>query len=188
MVDVLRRLPSPLFTSADAAKFVPNDNVFLFRVLRKGYARKITNKVYWNVLFSDNPPSVEQVACFARQPSYISCEWGLNYHGILLQSPTVCTAITLHPSVGKRNRIEYGGSFIEYSRIAEKLYLPEEILNMDNMLMATPEKALIDSVYLRRQVPFADELETDILDREKLARIAEVYPPRVRKALERLAK
>ena len=188
MVDVLRRLPSPLFTSADAAKFVPNDNVFLFRVLRKGYARKITNKVYWNVLFSDNPPSVEQVACFARQPSYISCEWGLNYHGILLQSPTVCTAITLHPSVGKRNRISYGGSVIEYSRIAEKLYLPEEILNMGNMLMATPEKALLDSVYLRRQVPFADELETDIIDREKLVRIAEVYPPRVWKGLERLAK
>jgi len=104
MVDVLRKMPSPLFTSADAAKLVPNDNVFLFRASRKGYVKKIANKVYWNVLFSEKPPSVEQVACFARQPSYVSCEWALNYHGVLLQSPTVCTAITLHPGIGKIGR------------------------------------------------------------------------------------
>lgn len=186
MVDVLRKMPSPLFTSADAAKLVPNDNVFLFRASRKGYVQKITNKVYWNVLFSDKPPSVEQVACFARQPSYVSCEWALNYHGVLLQAPTVCTAITLHPGIGSRNRIEYGDYVIEYSRIAERLYRPEQILNMDNMLMATPEKALLDSVYLRKQVPFADELEIDILNMKKLAVIASIYPTRVRKALEGL--
>jgi hypothetical protein len=186
MADVLRQLPSPIFTSTDTAKLVGNENVFLFRASRKGYVRRITNKVYWNALFSDKPPSVEQVACLARQPSYISCEWALNYHGILLQAPVVCTAITLHPGIGKRNRIEYGGHVIEYSRIAERLYLPEEILNMDNMLMATPEKALLDSVYLRKRVPFADELETERLDKGKLEKLASLYPKRMRKAMEAL--
>lgn len=185
-VDVLRQLPSPLFTTADAAKLVPHDNIFLFRASRKGYVKKITNKVYWNVLFSDRPPSVEQVACFARRPSYISCEWALNFHGILLQAPVVCTAITLHPGIGKRNRIDYGAYVIEYSRIAERLYLPEEILTLENMLMATPEKAFLDAVYLRGLVPFADELETDILDMKKLAELTALYPVRVRKVLDRL--
>jgi predicted transcriptional regulator of viral defense system len=185
-VDILRQLPSPLFTSADASKLVSNDNVFLFRASRKGYVKRIANRVYWNVLFSSVPPTVEQVACFARQPSYISCEWALNYHGILLQAPTVCTAITLHPGIGKRNRITYGGYVIEYSRIAEKLYLSEEVLRVDDVLMATIEKALLDTVYLRRQLPFADELETDVLDRAKLMRIAVLYPLRVRTAVKDL--
>jgi predicted transcriptional regulator of viral defense system len=181
-VDVLKQLPSPLFTAADAWKLVPHDNMFLFRASRKGYVRRIANRVYWNVLFSVAPPTVEQVACFARQPSYISCEWALNYHGVLLQTPTVCTAITLHPGIGKRNRVAYGGYLIEYSRIAERLYLPDEILRFDGVLMATIEKALVDAVYLRRQVPFADELETDLLDRSKLVRIAAFYPTRVQRA------
>ena len=126
---------------------------------------------------------MEQVACFVRQPSYISCEWALNYHGILLQSPKVCTAITLHSGIGKRNRISYGGYVIEYSRIAEKRYLPEEILNLGNASMASPEKAFLDAVYLRRRLPFADELEKDILDTEKLAKVAVFYPGRVRRTV-----
>jgi len=178
---VLRQLPSPLFTSADVAKLVPHENVFLFRASQKGYVRKIANRIYVNTLFSEKSPTVEQVACFVRQPSYISCEWALNYHGILLQAPKVCTAITLHPGIGKRNRISYGGYVIEYSRVAERLYLPEEILNLGNVLMATPEKAFLDAVYLRKRVPFADELEKDILDMEKLAKIAVFYPGRVQK-------
>ena len=185
-VDVLRRLPSPLFTSADAAKLIPHENVFLFRASKKGYVKRIANRVYWNALFSRTPPTVEEVACFARQPSYISCEWALNYHGILLQTPTVCTAITLHPGIGKRNRVAYGEHVIEYSKIAEALYLPEEILRLDNVLMATPEKALLDAAYLRRHVPFADELEKDLLDRKKLAKIAALYPAHVRRAVEDL--
>ena len=180
-VDVLRQLPSPLFTSADVVKLVHHENVFLFRASQKGYVRKIANRIYVNTLFSEKSPTVEQVACFVRQPSYISCEWALNYHGILLQAPRVCTAITLHPGIGKRNRISYGQYVIEYSRIAEKLYLPEEILNLGNVLMATPEKAFLDAVYLRKRVPFADELEKDILDAEKLAKIAVFYPGRVQR-------
>jgi predicted transcriptional regulator of viral defense system len=183
-VDVLRQLPSPLFTSADVAKLVAHDNVFLHRASRKGYVSRIANRIYWNVLFSEKSPTVEQVACFARQPSYVSCEWALNFHGILLQVPTVCAAITLHAGIGKRNRIQYGDYIIEYSRIAEKLYLPEEILNLDAVLMATPEKALLDSLYLRNRMPFADELETEILNRAKLARIAALYPGRVKRATE----
>jgi len=182
-VDVLRELPSPLFSTTDAAKLVPDDNVFLFRASKKGYVRKIANKVYWNMLFSKEPPTVEKVACFTRQPSYISCEWALNHHGVLLQAPRVCTAITLHPGIGQRNRIEFGGYVIEYSRIAERLYLPEEILNLDGVLMATPEKALLDAAHLRHKIPFADELETDNLNRQKLTNLATLYPKTVQKLI-----
>ncbi|MCX5810939.1 MAG: hypothetical protein NT178_00100 [Proteobacteria bacterium] len=118
-----------------------------------------------------------------RQPSYISCEWALNYHGILLQVPQVCTAVTLHSGTGNRNRIKYCGYVIEYSRIAEKLYLPGEVLNLNGVLMATTEKALLDAAYLRHHVPFADELEMDNINREKLKILATLYPKIVQKSI-----
>jgi hypothetical protein len=184
MTDVLRKLPVPLFSTADLAKFVGNGNVFLFRAGRKGYVRKIANRIYWNNLFSPTPPPVEQVACFARQPSYISGEWALNYHGVLLQAPTVCTAVTLHGATGRRNTIGYAGYVIEYSRIREPLYLPEQILPMDGFLMATPEKALLDTLYLRHRLPFADELELGALNRANLEALASLFPARVARHLE----
>lgn len=184
MTDVLRHLPVPLFTSSDVTKFVANANVFLFRAGRKGYVQKITNRIYWNVLFYPQAPAVEQVACFARQPSYISGEWALNHHGVLLQSPTVCTAVSLHGAVGRRNRISFAGCIIEYSRIKAELYLPDEIYSHDGFLLATPEKALLDTIYLRRRLPFADELEIDVLNQKKLAALAARYPAVVGRRLK----
>jgi predicted transcriptional regulator of viral defense system len=185
MGNVLRKLPTPLFRTADAAKLVTDDNMFLYRALRAGYLKKICNGVYWNLLFHPDPPKVEQVACFARQPSYISCEWALNYHGLLLQVPRVCTAVTLHPGSGKRNRISYEGYVIEYSRLKATLYLPEEILAQDSILMATAEKALLDAAYLRHVIPFADELERDPLDWGRLSRLLPLYPGSVQQIVQR---
>lgn len=186
MIEVLRLLPAPLFTTADVAKFVSDDNVFLFRAGRKGYVRKLANRIYWNVLFSPQPPSVERVACFARRPSYISGEWALNHHGVLLQVPTVCLAVTLHDAIGRRNSILYSGYTIEYSRIQERLYLPDQILNRDGVLMATPEKAFLDTLYLRQRLPVVDELELDELDRGRLWALASLYPGAVIRQVERL--
>jgi len=182
--DILRSLAEPLFRTADLAKLTPDANMFLYRATKKRYVKRIANRVYWNALFHPSPPLVEQVACYVRQPSYISCEWALHAHGILLQRPQVCTAITLHSAVGKAKRIPYEGYLIEYSRITERLYLLEEIQNQDGILMATPEKALLDAVYLRRQAPFQDELEWEDLDKTKLEMLLAVYPPRVRIRME----
>lgn len=185
MADVLRELPVPLFRTADAVKLASDDNMFLYRASRSGYLKRICNGVYWNLLFHPEPPKVEQVACFARQPSYITCEWALNYHGLLLQVPQVCTAITLHPGTGKRNRVRYEGFVIEYSRLKETLYLPEEILVQDGILMATAEKALLDAAYLRHKIPFADEMEKDLLDAGRLNRLTLKFPVSVQRMINR---
>src|SRR5665647_1551976 len=75
---------------ADVEKFTGNANVFLTRALQNGLVERIARGVYVNA-FLKNRPAIEEVACFLRTPSYISCEWALNHHGILLQSPVVCT-------------------------------------------------------------------------------------------------
>ena len=183
-VDVLRRLPSPLFTSADAAKLIPHENVFLFRASKKGYVKRIANRVYWNALFSRTPPTVEEVACFARQPSYISCEWALNYHGIIIQSPTVCTVLTLSTAVGEARRLVWQGVGIEFSRIADRLFTGYTM--QDGFTIATPEKALLDTIYLRNGLPVRDELELDVLDPLLVRKMADDFPKRVRDEVRKL--
>lgn len=180
-VDILRTLPS-LFTLADISKFSNAPNVFLNRAIKNGYVSKVANKLYINRLFGPGTPAIEQIACAARQPAYVSCEWALNYHGILLQSPFVCTAITLSPTVGERNKIKFGGNTIEYSRISEGLFWGFDLI--DGFNMAKPEKALLDAIYLRRSIPFIDELELDNIDLTKLAGLSEKYPPGVQKTVE----
>lgn len=180
-VDILKALPS-LFTLADISKFSNNPNVFLNRAIKNGYVEKAANKLYINLLFGQSPkPGIEQIACAARQPAYVSCEWALNYHGVLLQSPIVCTAITLSPTVGERNKLKYGGNIIEYSKISEGLFWGFDLI--DGFNMARPEKALLDAIYLRRRIPFMDELEVDKLDLKQLVGLAGKYPVGVQKAV-----
>ncbi len=175
---VMERLPR-LFTYADAGQLTGNANVFLTRALKAGYVTRLAKGSYFNALiFRNEPPTVEEVACFARRPTYVSCEWAMNYHGLLLQVPLTCTAITLHSTYGARNRISYGNRVIEYSSIADKLFFGFD--TKDGTSIATAEKALLDAVYLRKYVPFSDELETDILDPAKLKEMAAPFPSTTR--------
>lgn len=181
-IEVLRTLPI-LFKYAEVAKFVSNPNVFLTRALKLGYVTRLMKGAYLN-LFKGEFPEVEEVASFLRWPSYVSCEWALNYHGLILQSPLICTVITLSGSVGVRNRVVYQGITIEYSGIAESLFWGFKKVNGFNM--ATPEKALIDTVYLRKYIPFPDELETYNLDMKELKKIVQRYPGSTQKLVERI--
>lgn len=181
-VEILRQLPH-LIHYADVGKYTANANVFLTRAQGKGFVMRVTRGVYVNRL-REPAPSVDEVACFLRTPSYISCEWALNRHGVLLQSPLVCTVLTLEASVGASRNIRFGGVTIEFSRIAPRLFNGFE--TKDGFNIALPEKALLDAIHLRRCVPFADELEPDRLDRNRLMELATAFPAVVRKRLMQL--
>lgn len=179
-VNILRQLPN-LFHYADVEKFTGNANVFLTRALAKGFVERVTRGVYINRL-REGEPSVEEVACFPRTPSYISCEWALNRHGLILQSPVVCTVLTLDTAVGAARNIRFGGITIEFSRIAPRLFNGFE--TRDGFNMALPEKALLDTIYLRQHIPFADELDLDNIQKDKLMSLSDLFPAIVRKRLE----
>ena len=179
-VNILRQLPN-LFHYADVEKFTGNANVFLTRALAKGFVERVTRGVYINRR-REGEPSVEEVACFLRTPSYISCEWALNRHGLILQSPVVCTVLTLDTAVGAARNIRFGGITIEFSRIAPRLFNGFETRNGFNM--ALQEKALLDTIYLRQHIPFADELDLDNIQKDKLMSLSELFPAIVRKRLE----
>ena len=183
-VSILMQLPH-LFRHADVGKFTGNANVFLTRAQAKGLVQRVMRGVYINLL-REPAPAIEEVACFLRTPSYISCEWALNRHGILLQSPVVCTVLTLDTAVGASRNIRFGGVTIEFSRISSRLFNCFE--TKDGFNLAVPEKALLDTIHLRKRIPFEDELELDNIDHEQLTTLARDFPAVVRRRLEDLFK
>jgi len=109
----------------------------------------------------------------------------LNYHGISLQSPVVCTVVTLSTSVGKKRNIQYQGSTIEFSRISPALFSGFDYV--DRFYMASPEKAILDTLYYRGIIPAQDELEMDRVDFKLLLKMARKYPQSVSRSLLRLS-
>ena len=83
-----------------------------------------------------------KIANFLYQPSYISLETAINYWGILSQFPFEMTSIALKKSVTKK----YDGKVYVYSHISSKYY--GMFTKKDGMLIALPEKALFDQIYL----------------------------------------
>jgi predicted transcriptional regulator of viral defense system len=181
-VSILRQLPQ-LFRYADVEKFTGNANVFLTRALSKGFVERVSRGVYINAM-RDGKPAIEEVACFLRTPSYISCEWALNRHGIIIQAPFVCTVITLDTAVGRSRNIEFGGVTIEFSRIASRLFSGFEM--RDGFNLALPEKALLDAIYLRKHIPFPDELDLEQINKDKALQMAEPFPAIVKRRLEEI--
>jgi hypothetical protein len=175
----LKLLPG-LFRKQDVEKITPHAGMFLSRALQRGLIHRLTRGNYINA-FLYGFPTVEEVACFLKPPAYISCEWALNYHGISLQSPMTCTVVTLSGSVGKKRNITYQGNAIEFSRISPSLFFGFNY--QDRYYMASPEKAILDTLYYRKTIPAQDEIELDRVDMEFLLETAKRYPSSVSRSL-----
>jgi len=175
----LKRLPH-LFRTQDAEKIAPHTAMFLSRAVKDGVIHRINQGNYINS-FLYGFPRVEELACFLKPPAYVTCEWALNFHGISLQTPVVCTVVTLSTSVGEKRNIQYQGVTIEFSKISKNLYFG--FTNHGNFYLATPEKAILDTLYYRKGIPAFDELDLDSVDYDALFRMAAKFPATVSRAV-----
>jgi hypothetical protein len=178
----LKLLPN-LFRRQDAEKVAPHTAIFLSRALKDGLIHHINRGNYINS-FLYGFPALEDVACFLKPPAYITCEWALNIHGISLQAPVVCTVVTLSTSVGKKRNVQYQGITIEFSKISDRFFFG--FIKRDNYYLATPEKAILDTLYYRRMIPAFDELDLDDVDYETLVKMAAEFPSTVSRAVKLL--
>jgi hypothetical protein len=178
-IQILKQLPV-LFRKAEVEKWTQHAPVFLSRAVRKGLAHHLSRGYYVNT-FLKGWPSIEEVGCFFRPPAYISGEWALHKHGLLLQVPQTCTIITLRSSVGMGHTLHYQGITLEFSKIAPKLFFGFKRENHYDL--AGPEKAILDLLYLRGKIPFADELELGGLDFEKIHDFSKKFPKTVQKKI-----
>lgn len=107
-----------------------------------------------------------EVANRLIEPSYVSLETALNFYGILSQFPYVITSVTTR----KAKRVIVEGKEYEYTKLANNLYWGYE--KTDSWLMAVPEKAVVDQLYLvakgLRSAP-VDEWDMSLVNKSRLA-------------------
>jgi predicted transcriptional regulator of viral defense system len=144
-------------------------NVALWRLQRLGLVHRVARG--WVCL---GKCEVWEVVRTAFPSGYISMEWALHYHEIIDQPSQVVTVVWL----GKPRKVKSHVYTFELHKISKKLYFGFDAGKM----IAEPEKALLDTIYLRGYVP--PELNLDLLDSEKLLSYAEKFPKRLRKKVE----
>jgi len=115
----------------------------LFRYIKKLVNADVLIKMEkGKYMLADSEVSDFAIAYFLYNPSYISFETALNYHGILSQFPYEISSATSKKTAKK----EFSEKFFTYTQIDKKLFWGYE--KRDNFLMALPEKALLDQLYL----------------------------------------
>jgi predicted transcriptional regulator of viral defense system len=157
----------------------------LRRYEARGLVERVSTKIHINHLNRQFSP--RDLVNLLRRESYISLESALVDKGITSQSPSVLTCVT--PGYPQSFRTKSVG--IVYRKISPDLYwgYEEKATRYNKYLIAEPEKALLDWVYLNRQeglpTPF-DELQLEFLSPTKLREYAERFPRTVQAAIKDL--
>jgi predicted transcriptional regulator of viral defense system len=111
---------------------------------KQGYLTKLKNGVY---IFSDalNKTSPEKIARILYEPSYISLETALSIYGLIPEMVYATTSVTPKTTRSFKNKF---GQFI-YKHIKPALFFGYNKYQ-DSSLIADPEKALLDLIYLNK--------------------------------------
>lgn len=170
---ILRESNLKSVTRADISKLfdISKKNTLyklMLRLEKYGILSRVAKGKY---IFPENIKNDFEIANIIITPSYISLESALSFYGVLPQFPYVITSIT--PL--KSSKTDYKGKEFEFNHISESLFWGFE--KKDGFLMASAEKALIDTLYLAskglRRIDL-DELTLSSLNREKINRLAKL--------------
>ncbi len=113
------------------------------------------------------------IANFLYEPSYVSFESALNFHGVLPQIPYEVTSATIKKPVEKT----IGMKIYRYNRIKKSLFWGYD--KTGGFLLAHAEKALLDLVYLTAKgyaIIHPDDLIRERLNRTRLRQYARAFP------------
>jgi len=122
--------------SAVAARFL------VHRYTKRGALLKLRNGLY---CVAETPPSELALANRLYTPSYVSFEWALAYYHLIPEIAYIVTSATSRPT---RTFTALGHTF-EYHRLQAAAFTGYEPLRVGGgtVLLATPEKALVDTLY-----------------------------------------
>jgi len=156
-----------VFTSADLQKILQTKSdtysyVVAGKLVKEGVLERVSKGYY-------NRPSDFEIANALYRPSYVSLDSALNYYGILVQSPQQITSVTTKRVTSIKN----GGKTFSFVQITPKYFSDYQIV--DNFLIATPEKALVDMMFtvaLGRASLSIEELNLQSIDKNKVNELA----------------
>ncbi len=177
-----------VFSLSDLIQLTGEDtsslSVQLTRLVKAGVITRATRTWYENPFM---PPSAEEIAMVLRCPSYLSFEYALSKQGVLSQSVYTLTLVTTKlPYVYTTSRTVY-----EYHQISRSLFWGYQ--QSGTVLIAEPEKALLDLIYIRgvsnselsldAMASLVDDMAMSAFDLGKLHRYSQKYSPGTRRML-----
>lgn len=167
IIRILREKEISLFTLADFERLfnINNDNTLYKKIQRLEKKKIIKKLIKGKYYFIFNRANDYLIANFLFNPSYISLESALSFYGIMTFFSYEITSITSK----KTRKISVDNKVYSYSKIKKELYWGFE--KRDNFLIAEPEKAILDYLYLGikgwRSIDL-EEMNFNELDKKKL--------------------
>lgn len=145
-------------------------NTALHRFSKRGWLTPLERGIYGNSL---QPPQKFEAATALVCPSYVSFESALNYYGILSQFPQIITMATTK----KSREILLLNQTVKYIHLKPSLFWGYQ--KVGEALVAEPEKALLDTLYLKSKGLTnltLEELDLGSIDQKKLQEFARAFP------------
>lgn len=137
----------------------------LTRWCRRGLLVKLRNKYYAFPEYRQVPNFSRYVANRIYSPSYISLHSALSFYGMIPEEVVQLTSVTTL----KTARFENDFGVFHYQNVKTPLYFGYEIKTMQSgrgLLFATPEKALLDLLYLNPYYKTEQDMEELRLDED----------------------
>lgn len=137
----------------------------LTRWCQRGLLVKLRNQYYAFPEYQQMPDFSRYVANRIYTPSYISLHSALSFYGMIPEEVVQLTSITTQKTAKFENAF---GTF-HYQNVKTPLYFGYELKTMQNgrgLLFATPEKALLDLLYLNPYYKTEEEMEELRLDED----------------------
>jgi len=144
IIKIIKKSGVKIISLSDLRKLldIEKDNTS-YKIAEKLVAEKFLLRLKKGVYLSAfNPPDSFEIANALYTPSYISLESALNYYGLLPQFPYSVTSV----SPKKSKKLFIDEKEFEYVQISDKLYW--DFRRDGQTVIASPEKALLDMIYI----------------------------------------
>ena len=187
--EIVRKLESyekDYFTINDLEKILrarrDSLKVKLVRLVKKKVLLRLRRGIY---VLADKPIKADKLATQIFQPSYVSFEFALARYGLLGQIPYTVTLASPRLCL-KTNLANFA---IEIRKIKKSLF--GGYVMQDGVLIATPEKALLDMLYMisfgKSSLDLSELTLRDISKKKALA-LSRRYPEVTQRLLEKSVK
>ncbi len=118
-------------------------------------------------------------------PSYVSLQSALSYYGLIPEAVFSVTAV----STRRTRTFSTPIGVFTFRKIKQELFCGYTKVKFGdfNVLLATPEKALLDTIYITHQSQESLRLQNlEILDKDKLEEMLKTYPLWVKRKMENI--
>ena len=180
-IDLINKITDPIFSIQDLA--LTGIKIYPYQLSawsQKKYIQKLKNGLY---VISERAKNLkmETIAFNLYQPSYISLEWALFKYGLIPEIVFNPTSVTAKTTRTFKNNF----GLFSYRHLKKELFFGYRKISENGRiyLIAEPEKALLDYLYLNspkiktpediEELRF-NEIEIEKLDKTKLLKYAKI--------------